>query len=46
LVDERDVKAISNPEKLVFYDFRPYYMVYLGNDVYITDVFEDFWDLT
>jgi hypothetical protein len=35
-------KAISNPEQLVFYDFRPYYIVSLGDDVYITDVFEDF----
>jgi hypothetical protein len=35
-------KAIANPEQLVFYDFRPYYIVSLGDDVYITDVFEDF----
>jgi hypothetical protein len=35
-------KAISNPEQIVFYDFRPYYIVSLGDDVYITDVFEDF----
>jgi hypothetical protein len=35
-------KAISNPEQLVFYDFRPYYIVSLGDDIYITDVFEDF----
>ena len=35
-------KAISNPEQLVFYDFRPYYIVSLGDDVYITDILEDF----
>ena len=31
------LKAISNPEQLVLYDSRPY-----GDDVYITDVSEDF----
>jgi len=42
-LDTRAIKkAISNPEQLVFYDFRPYYIVSLGNDIYITDVFEDF----
>ncbi len=42
-IDPRAIKkAISNPEQLVFYDFRPYYIVSLGDDVYITDVFEDF----
>ncbi len=42
-LDSRSVKkAISNLDQLVFYDFRPYYIVSLGDDVYITDVFEDF----
>ncbi len=42
-LDTRAIKkAISNPEQLVFYDFRPYYIVSEGNDVYITDAFEDF----
>ncbi len=34
--------AISHPEQLIFYEYVPYYIVSLGNDIYITDFIDDF----
>jgi hypothetical protein len=42
-LDRRTIKnAVSHPEQLIFYDFKPYYIVSLGNDIYITDILDDF----
>ncbi len=35
-------KATSTPEQVIFYEYEPYYIVSLGNDVYITDLLDDF----
>jgi hypothetical protein len=36
-------KATSHPEQVIFYEYTPYYIVSLGDDVYITDLIEDFY---
>jgi hypothetical protein len=35
-------KATSCPEQVIFYEYMPYYIVSLGDDVYITDRIDDF----
>jgi hypothetical protein len=35
-------KATSHPEQVIFYEYMPYYIVSLGDDVYITDLIDDF----
>jgi hypothetical protein len=34
--------ATSHPEQPIFYEYTPYYIVSLGDDVYITDTIDDF----
>jgi len=34
--------ATSHPEQLIFYEYTPCYVVSLGDDVYITDLIDDF----
>ena len=42
-LDRRVVnKAISHPEQVIFYEYTPYYIVSLGDDVYITNLIDDF----
>jgi hypothetical protein len=42
-LDRRAIKnAFLHPEQLIFYDFKPYYIVSLGDDIYITDIIDDF----
>jgi hypothetical protein len=42
-LDRRTIKnAVLHPEQLIFYDFKPYYIVSLGDDIYITDTIDDF----
>jgi hypothetical protein len=42
-LDHRVVnKATTHPEQVIFYEYMPYYIVSLGDDVYITDTIDDF----
>jgi len=42
-LDRRVVnKATSHPEQMIFYEYTPYYIVSLGDVVYITDLIDDF----
>jgi len=42
-LDRRVVnKATSHPEQVIFYEYASYYIVSLGDDVYITDLIDDF----
>ena len=34
--------ATSHPEQLIFYEYAPCYIVSLGDDIYITDLIDDF----
>jgi len=34
--------ATSHPEQVIFYEYMPYYIVSLRDDVYITDLIDDF----